>query len=116
VRNEPARKIPRTLQLIEQLEKDGVDTSEDHEVEHFFVGSADHATAVAELFGEGGYTVSKALNSQSEQDFSVLLSQPIDGKTITRSIIDACQIAEARDLGYDGWDVDVSRWKLKGEG
>ena len=116
MRNDPARKIPRSLDLVEDLARRGVDLSQDHAVEHFFVGGANHARAVGELMGEGGYTVCEAPNSQSDEDFSVLVSQPIDGESITRAIVDSCRIAEAKGLGYDGWDVDVSRWKLKGEG
>lgn len=112
MRNDPYRRIPKSLELVADIAERGVDLGEDHAVEHFFVGAFENAEAVSALFDKGGYAVAEARKSKDDDIFGVVVNQKIDAETIKQSIIDACKYSETHDLGYDGWDVDVSRWKI----
>jgi len=101
-----------SLELIADLSAKGVDLAEDHDVEHFFIGSAERGIDLADQLG-ASFRVASVTRYDDDEFVGITLVQPIDEANLLQAIDAACRAGDEVGLAYDGWDVDVSRWHLK---
>ena len=113
--NDPEPKIEISIELIADLASQGVELGEDHEVEHFFLADNEMGPPAADGLVDAGYRVKgiSHFDDESAPMFGILAVHPIDEPSITHAIMASCAVGDRLGIGYDGWDVDVSRWHLK---
>jgi len=118
--NDATSKVAASLETASNLAARGVDISESHEVEHFFLGSTEKITKLERSLIDAGYSIDDAFelkleDSELEEEpmFGLLVSHALDEDTLRNVITACCRAADLANIEYDGWDVDVSRWGLE---